>query len=45
MQLHAILLVVLTMRTFAIGDIHGEDEKLKSLIEKLPLFEGDKLVS
>ena len=29
---------------YAVGDIHGEDEKLDELLAKLPLEEGDRLV-
>jgi serine/threonine protein phosphatase 1 len=32
------------MRTFVIGDIHGEIDKLKKLIEKLHVFPQDKLI-
>ena len=29
---------------YAVGDIHGENEKLDELLEELPLVEGDRLV-
>ena len=29
---------------YAVGDIHGEDEKLEELLAKLPLHKGDRLV-
>lgn len=32
------------MDIYAVGDVHGESEKLKSLIDELPLKENDQLV-
>ena len=29
---------------YAIGDVHGELEKLEELLESLPLGEGDRLI-